>query len=345
MSYIYSQALVAASLPASCLGTEQSAPLNGSPTPKPCLWHDKTMEPSRLSRFGMTCKPLTDDHGAALLTSWQAGFRAKTSAPQAKALALTASEAECGATWPASLAKLDPDTSSWKTHQHSLLGGLDEFSQTWPRWGLMRNGECWERATLAPRISESASGLWPTPDAHMGTGGRVSATYPTRTRPSGSKQQITLKDAVKWNTPAKKLLWPTPTQDSATDRAKRYAQGGLPLTAAVAASLAPAADMSLTTSCLESTGAPTAKVRTYPTATATATAYKGWSPNHNRADTDDRLDYTIEREGFTPGQTTPPMRLNPDWVEWLMGWPIGHTDLKPLETAKYQEWLQQHGGF
>jgi hypothetical protein len=37
--------------------------------------------------------------------------------------------------------------------------------------------------------------------------------------------------------------------------------------------------------------------------------------------------------------------LNPNWVEWLMGWPIGWTDLKPLETAKFQEWQQQHGIF
>ena len=80
----------------------------------------------------------------------------------------------------------------------------------------------------------------------------------------------------------------------------------------------------------------------WPTATATATAFKGWSPNHNRAGTDDRLDYTVEREAFQPGQQTPPMRLNPDWVEWLMGWPIGHTALKPLETAKFQEWQRQH---
>ena len=80
--------------------------------------------------------------------------------------------------------------------------------------------------------------------------------------------------------------------------------------------------------------------RTWPT--ATATAYKGWSPNHNRADTDDRLDYSVEREAFQPGQQTPPMRLNPEWVEWLMGFPIGHTGLKPLETDKYQEWLRQH---
>ena len=26
--------------------------------------------------------------------------------------------------------------------------------------------------------------------------------------------------------------------------------------------------------------------------------------------------------------------LNPTWVEWLMGWPLGWTDLKPLETGK-----------
>ena len=35
-----------------------------------------------------------------------------------------------------------------------------------------------------------------------------------------------------------------------------------------------------------------------------------------------------------PWTEDPPMRLNPDWVEWLMGWPIGWTDLKPLETGK-----------
>ena len=27
--------------------------------------------------------------------------------------------------------------------------------------------------------------------------------------------------------------------------------------------------------------------------------------------------------------------LNPTWVEWLMAWPLGWTDLKPSETAKF----------
>lgn len=38
-------------------------------------------------------------------------------------------------------------------------------------------------------------------------------------------------------------------------------------------------------------------------------------------------------------------QLNPTWVEWLMGWPMGWTDLKPLETAKFLEWRQQHSPF
>jgi len=35
--------------------------------------------------------------------------------------------------------------------------------------------------------------------------------------------------------------------------------------------------------------------------------------------------------------------LNPTWVEWLMGWPLEWTDLKPLEMGKFQQWQQQHG--
>jgi hypothetical protein len=30
--------------------------------------------------------------------------------------------------------------------------------------------------------------------------------------------------------------------------------------------------------------------------------------------------------------------LNPEWVEWLMGWPIGWTDCAPLGTDRFLEW-------
>ena len=40
-----------------------------------------------------------------------------------------------------SFAKLDRATSSWKIRQIWLFEGLDESLETWPRWGMMRNGE------------------------------------------------------------------------------------------------------------------------------------------------------------------------------------------------------------
>lgn len=78
-------------------------------------------------------------------------------------------------------------------------------------------------------------------------------------------------------------------------------------------------------------------VRKYPT--PTASACRGWSPGHNRAETNDRIDYTIEREAHQSGK---PGRLNPMWEEWLMAWPIGWTQLKPLETVRFLLWQQQH---
>jgi len=52
----------------------------------------------------------------------------------------------------------------------------------------------------------------------------------------------------------------------------------------------------------------------------------------------DRLDYRVEGSGLTG-------RLNPGWVEWLMGWPIGWTALEPLGMDKFREWQRQHGDY
>jgi hypothetical protein len=35
--------------------------------------------------------------------------------------------------------------------------------------------------------------------------------------------------------------------------------------------------------------------------------------------------------------------LNPTWIEWLMGFPLGWTDCDALETPKFQQWLLSHG--
>lgn len=145
-------------------------------------------------------------------------------------------------------------------------------------------------------------------------------------------------------------FWPTPTVCGNYNRKGASKNSGNGLATAVA--------MSSTKKLLEGTDAQTAKPRTWPT--PTATSHKGWSPNHNRRDSDDRLDYSVERLHFTDGQQTPPKRLNPDWTEWLMGWPIFWTDTapalqtsastaptgsKPSGTDRFREWQRLHSPF
>jgi len=221
MSWLYSQALVEEYLGDISLDGEQSVQLSGNHTQQAYCAPDKMTAFSRLSRFGMTYKPLTESRGEELLTLYRAGFPVRTSLLQEREQELMESAAGCGEKWRASFTKYDPNSCSWKTHQCSLLGDLDEFSEIWPRWGLMQDGECWEQITLAHHIKEKEYGL---------------------------KQYVT----------------PT-TRDykgmSGTGFRARHGE------------------------------------------------------NHNLADC----------LGGTP---------NPTWVEWLMGWPLGWTDLKPSEMDK-----------
>jgi hypothetical protein len=158
MSWLYSQALVEEYLGENSLDGERSAPLNGNLIQQAYCAPDKMTAFSRLSRFGMTYKPLTEDRGAELLTLYLAAFHAKTSAQQDEATAWTESAAECGTTWRGWLAKYDPATSLWRTAQCSLHEEEQESLQTLPRWGMTRNGLLWELPTLEPITRGTGSG-------------------------------------------------------------------------------------------------------------------------------------------------------------------------------------------
>jgi hypothetical protein len=73
----------------------------------------------------------------------------------------------CGLRLHGWFAKLDPSGSYWRTYQGSLAlteGELsDEFCQTWPAAGTMRNGICSRQPPLVPRTSDFACFLLPTP--------------------------------------------------------------------------------------------------------------------------------------------------------------------------------------
>jgi hypothetical protein len=160
---------------------------------------------SRLSRFGMTFKPLTADRGEALLMSYLEAFPVKTSVLQGEETGLKESDQAYGEKWHGWLAKFDPNTSSLKTAQCSLLEEEPELLQILPRSGMTRSGTLWERQTLVRRINATESGLWRTPDTGAGGTSGILKNGHTH-RSNGQPIQIRLVDQV-----ANPRLWPTPT--------------------------------------------------------------------------------------------------------------------------------------
>ena len=242
MSWLYSRALVEEYSAATSSAGARSALSSGSPTPQAFLPPDRTTAFSRPSRSGMTFRPLTDDLGAELLTWFLAASRARTSATADTSAELAARGPGCGRRWPELLARFDPNSFSWRTSQRCLVEGWEQYLETWPQWGLMRNGECWALEMSAPpRKTASASGSWPTLKAQDGEQYSKNLKYFERRR----------------------LIAPD-----------------LPVMV---------------------------------------------------------------------GLTTPPTplgfygRLNPAWCEWLMGWPIGWTALKPLATDRCPSAPLPHG--
>ena len=89
------------------------------------------------------------------------------------------------------------------------------------------------------------------------------------------------------------IMWQdTITQDSATDRSKKYSQGGKPLTLAV-------------------------KEQMWPTPTVNDSKNNAGPSQFKRKGTN--LNVAVAKRGTQGGS------LNPTWVEWLMGYPAEYT--------------------
>jgi hypothetical protein len=159
MSWLFSQALVEAYGEARFSDGKQCVLLNGNPTPQAFLHSDKMTEFSRLSRFGMTFAPLTENLGAELLTWFLEASRAKTYRLLAKGLGLTGKEADFGKKWRGLFLKFNRATSWWRTHQCLFQEDLPRCSLTLPQWGLMLDGALLEQVTLERRTNASGCGL------------------------------------------------------------------------------------------------------------------------------------------------------------------------------------------
>ncbi len=147
MSWLFSRALVEAYSEDTSLAGEPSALLNVMPTQRQFWRNDKMMDVLSRSPFGLMWKPLTDDRGKELLTLFRAAFPVKTSQPPARAQGSPEHDLGYGERWQELSAKYDLDSRSWKTHLCLWVEDLPWSSVILPRWGMMRDGVCWEDIT------------------------------------------------------------------------------------------------------------------------------------------------------------------------------------------------------
>jgi len=247
-----------------------------------------------MSRVTKTLEPLPQTNSDQMAFPWMSFAEdspAKTSVTPGKAQGLRAKDQDYGAKSPAWLASYDRNTSSWKMSQHSLVEGLDEFSETWPRSGMMRNGIAYQLPPLALRTDGIESGSWPTPRASSAMAANF--TQNTLIRTQGNLEEVVAQ-----------RMWPTPNTIG------YRSDGELMILAKMAKNREEYLAMS-------NRACNSKRDRYWPTPVSRMWKDSGCPSEFNRNE--------IPLAALVGGA------LNPTWVEWLMGFPLGWTVSKVWE--------------
>jgi len=209
---------------------------------------------------------------------------------------LMESEAGCSLKPFAWFDNSNQESLCWRTWQRSLLEDWTEYAGRWPRSGTTVNGIAYRLPTLVPRISGTGSLSSPTPTPTAGDA--KSSRNATANRKPGSKHNsgTTLTDYA--------AMYPTPVASDGT-------RGG---------KLTPGM-----------TGTSLPQFINSMVPTPTATDGNKWNRKTNaerRAKGQSvRLTSELDETGKVIGGS-----LNPQWVEWLMGFPSEWTALDASET-------------
>jgi len=188
---------------------------------------------------------------------------------------------------------------------------------TLPTWGMTRSGSVYRHPTAERPISGTGAGLLPDNKVFFHT--------PTCAGlDGGSNSRKALKKRMEH--------WPTPTVCGNYNRKGASATSGDGLATVVRMFPTPTAT---NTKANHMRGADKGKPREARNYMATPTARDWRSGKASQA--------TMERNS-RPLSEQIGGKLNPNWVEWLMGWPPGWTDLKPLVMDKCRNARLKHGG-
>jgi hypothetical protein len=203
----------------------------------------------------------------------------------------------CGLGLEPPLASYDPATQSWKTSEDISLWGDYKSLESLPKSGMTRNGVLYRQPDWVRPIDETELLLWPTPTTQENE-------HPTalwndkgrRVAASGTTHSMNLADAVQ--------MWPTPRASAAMADSPEAIMRNVQKKG-YKSKLEQAVQMWPTPRAAQ------AEVRNH---TIYARAFGKPQNLENRI---------AQREPTAIGG-----KLNPTWVEWLMGFPLGWTDLE-----------------
>lgn len=334
-----------------CQALARSCSWRGKPS-RPANWSARYSKVSWLRPlFGVMLPPSTAARGVAWWMASLAESRASLTASPVSASVKTTSEIS-GLTPAASSSKAAHGSSSSRTSGAcSRPAARNGFGETFSGWALRLRADCSRRQRLAQAMNASASLSlrWPTPDAcvmndgegpetffarqerqkamrgdrldyateqlwytpSVPNGGRTLSddTSSTGITPEGIKRQVGLENQARW--------WSTPR---ATDSEKggpnqSFGAGGIPLPAQ-------------------------AEPWATPTASENANRTTKMAPSHGEghgivlagqaSDFSRQVHPTYPVGGISSKQRR---SLNPLFVEWLMGWPLGWTLLAWTDFA------------
>ena len=250
-----------------------------------------------------TSKKLTGQESYDLM-SFAADIHASLSAQQENDKAKTTQDI-FGRGLEKPLASYDPDMQSWKMYGDISLWGEPQSLESLPPSGMTQNGVLYQQPAWAQIIDEIESLSWPTPTAvprPMEGNVRLYRAKIKAGEMTEAEAEAILGKSV-WEAQGKlPAMWPTPTTQEVehpeavwNEKGRRVSPNGNTHSMGLADA-----------------------VQKWPTPTA-ADAYT----------------HALKSSQQTPGSrhslnlpSAAGGQLNPTWVEWLMGFPTGWTDLE-----------------
>lgn len=364
---------------------------SGKPTPRPYSWQGWKTRPWMKLLYGVTLQPSTVK---ASMDSWTQSLSVSP-VPTSQLLenrkesrGENKAQDQDSSLKPAELfAKYDQGTFLSKTSQDSFLtDSCQSYSESFPKWGSMHNGECFRQEMWVAPILEKESSSWATPNTmdHLpqrspeALSKRANGVRKGRRRPGNLREQVDpeavriYEESSSWPTPRKSepeggVVENTKFENGSFSRVNQQGvRFGVKLKDAVSAWPTPNASRSGAMKGDNPRGKHAGNPlktasESWPTPCSTEVRQGYQDRSRGKKGSQESLTTVVlkgqqcnnptgplaqekQKNGNESSKSVPtspqPLkkRLNPNFVEWLMGVPVGWSLPTPIDQNAYKRW-------